>query len=301
MLKGWFANQVVLITGAGNGLGRSIALEMARQGAVIAAIDLQEPALVSLAAQLSAGNQKNAWAVVDVGDLSALQVAVASLTESLGPVDILVANAGIGFAMPAADFSAADVLTHLRVNLLGAANSIEVVLPGMLARGRGHLAVVSSGAACRGLPLMAGYCASKAGLNALVDSLRVELQPRGIWCTTLCPGGIRTALAARTFQRLGHDSFPQIGMLDADDAARRVVRAIVARRRSATFPLSTRVTSFILGMLPLAVGDWILRKFLRWLRKAEVPKGSEGALPNQVLQQTGHAVDGPSSHNVPPA
>jgi 3-oxoacyl-[acyl-carrier protein] reductase len=272
MLNGPFANQVVLITGAGNGLGRSMALEMARRGAVIAAIDLQEPALVSLAAQLSAGKHKNAWAVADVGNLSALQAAVASLTASLGPVDILIANAGIGFAMPAADFSVGDVLQHLQVNLLGAATSIEVVLPGMLARGRGHLVVVSSGAACRGLPLMAGYCASKAGLNALIDSLRLELQPLGICCTTLCPGGIRTALAARTFERLGHASLPQLGMLDADDAARRAVRAIAARRRCATFPLSTRVVSVILGMLPLSVGDWILRKFLRWLRKDGLPK-----------------------------
>src|SRR5262249_24234672 len=135
-----------------------------------------------------------AWAVADVCDRAALKAAVADLERRVRPTDTLVANAGIGLETAALDFSAERVEAQVRVNLVGVANSVEAVLPGMLGRKRGHLVCIASLASMRGFPRMAGYCASKAGVAAMMDSLRVELRPHGIDVTTICPGWIRTPL-----------------------------------------------------------------------------------------------------------
>src|SRR5207245_2000808 len=100
-------------------------------------------------------------------------------------IDLLIANAGIGIETSALAFRAEDIEAQIRVNLIGVANSIEAVLPAMLARRRGHLAAISSLASYRGLPKMAGYCASKAGVNALLDAVRVEVRSHGIAVTTI--------------------------------------------------------------------------------------------------------------------
>src|SRR5262249_52947503 len=153
----------------------------AAEGARVAALDLRPEPLETLAAELPG---KSAWAVADVTDLEGLRKAVADLEQRLGPTDVLVANAGIGRDTPAATFRAEDFAAQINVNLVGVANSVDAVLPGMIQRRRGHLVALSSLASYRGLPRMAGYCASKAGVNALFDALRVELAPLGIVTTT---------------------------------------------------------------------------------------------------------------------
>ncbi|HZT80250.1 MAG TPA: SDR family oxidoreductase, partial [Gemmataceae bacterium] len=178
-----FANQVALVTGAGSGLGRQLALRLAAEGARIAAVDLSAEALAKLTAELA--GKPVATAVADVADVNALRAAVPQLEQQLGPVDLLIANAGIGRETSALAFRAEDVAAQVNVNLIGVANSIDAVLPGMLARRRGHLAAISSLASYRGLPKMAGYCASKAGVNNLLDGLRLELKPLGIAVTTI--------------------------------------------------------------------------------------------------------------------
>ena len=112
----------------------------------------------------------------------------------MGPNDVLIANAGIGRETRRSTFNAEDVEAQIRVNLIGVANSIGAVLPGMIERKRGHLVAISSLASYRGLPKMAGYCASKAGVRRPDGSAAVELRPLGIAVTTICPGWIRTAL-----------------------------------------------------------------------------------------------------------
>src|SRR5262249_54383520 len=161
--------------------GRQLALTLAAEGARIAALDRQAEGLDALAAELK--GKPLACAVADVTDLPGLRAAVARLEGELGPTDLLVANAGIGRETPALTFRAEDIAEQINVNLIGVANSIDAVLPGMRERRRGHLAALSSLASYRGLPLMAGYCASKAGVNALLDALRVELRPLGIAVT----------------------------------------------------------------------------------------------------------------------
>jgi NAD(P)-dependent dehydrogenase (short-subunit alcohol dehydrogenase family) len=248
-----FSGRVALITGAGGGLGRQLALTLAGAGAAIAAIDLAAEPLAKLAEALP--GKPVAWAVADVTDRAALTAAVHDLVGRLGPVDLLVANAGIGLETSAVEFRAADIEAQVRVNLIGVANSVEAVLPGMLERQRGHLVGISSLASYRGLPKMAGYCASKAGLNALLDSLRLELRPHGIAVTTICPGWIRTALTANI-------RVPKPYLLEVEDAARHIVEAVRRRRPFYAFPPPAARRVRLLRWLPAGLSDWALRRVL---------------------------------------
>src|SRR5947209_7156414 len=130
----YFANQVVLITGAGSGIGRQLSLDLAREGAFVAGVDVNQESLAKLAAELPGG--RFAWAAGDVTDRPSLRDAVAKTVRQLGPVDLLIANAGIGFENSALSFRAEDFERHIAVNLLGVANSVEMVLPAMIQRER---------------------------------------------------------------------------------------------------------------------------------------------------------------------
>jgi NAD(P)-dependent dehydrogenase (short-subunit alcohol dehydrogenase family) len=250
-----FANRVVLITGAGQGIGRQLALQLAAEGAAIAAIDLRRETLDALAGELT--GKSLATAVADVTDRPALLQAVNELAKQLGPVDILIANAGIGRPMSNLEFRAEEFEAQVRVNLLGVANSVEAVLPEMLRRRQGHLVAISSMASYRGLPRMAPYCASKAGVNALCDSLRVELKPQGIAVTTICPAWIRTQMTANIAQRL-----PKL--VEVEDAARLMIDAIRRRRPFYAFPADAVWRMRVLRWLPLGWADaWVERQFRR--------------------------------------
>jgi NAD(P)-dependent dehydrogenase (short-subunit alcohol dehydrogenase family) len=263
-----FANRVALITGAGSGLGRQLALALTAEGARVAAVDLQKAGLESLAAELP--GRLIAWAVADVTDLTGLRKAAAGLEQRLGPADLLFANAGIGRETSALDFRAEDVEAMIRVNLIGVANSIDVVLPGMLARKAGHLVAVSSLASYRGLPRMAGYCASKAGVNALLEGLRLELKPYNVAVTTVCPGWIRTPLTADV-------KMPMPNLMEADVAARTILEAVRRRRTFVAFPPASAREVRLLRWLPAGLSDWLLERKARKIL-GDLPTG--GAWPN---------------------
>jgi NAD(P)-dependent dehydrogenase (short-subunit alcohol dehydrogenase family) len=249
----FFTNQVALITGAGSGLGRQLAIRLAREGAAIGAIDLHPEPLGSLETELA--GTAFAWALGDVTDRNALGKAIKQVRQKVGPVDVLIANAGIGIENSGLRFRAEDFEAQIKVNLLGVANSIEAVLPEMLERKHGHLVGISSLASYRGLPKMAGYCASKAGLNALLDSLRLELAPHGIAVTTICPGWIRTPLTANI-------RVPQPYLLEVDEAARHIVEAVRRRRPFYAFPPPATRRVRLLRWLPCRLSDWALRRVL---------------------------------------
>lgn len=257
---GHFADRVVLITGAGSGLGRQMARVLAAEGAAIAAVDLSAEPLASLAAEFP--GRRIAYAVADVTDRAALNAAIADLEQRLGPVDVLIANAGIGRETSADPYDAAAVEAQVRVNLIGVSNSIGAVLPGMLTRGRGHLVCIASLASYRGLPKMAGYCASKAGVRALMEAIRVEVAPRGIDVTTVCPGWIRTPLTENI-------DVPHPYLMDVDVAARKIVAAVRRRQVFYAFPGPSARRVWLLRFLPARWSDALVRRMMAAFAKKE--------------------------------
>ena len=220
--------ETALITGAASGIGRELALQLAAQGVAIAAIDVNAAGLQSLADQLSKQARRCAWSEADVTKADELQAAVAGLETQLGPIDLLIACAGLGLETSALDYRADSMNAVLNVNLLGVSNSIAAVLPGKLLRRRGHLAALSSLASYLGMPRLLGYCASKSGVNAIMEGIRGEVKPLGVHVTTACPGWIRTPM---TQQLAG-----KVPMMDVEPAARRILQAIRKKKTFVAFP-----------------------------------------------------------------
>ncbi len=258
-----FRDRVAVITGAGSGIGARLAQRLADEGARIAAIDQQGNRLAMLAAALP--GKPVATAVADVTDLHAVRQAVQRLEKDLGPTDLLIASAGVGHGTPASSFDAEAINQLIRINLLGVVNSIDAVIHGMQERKRGHLVVLSSLASYRGLPLMSAYCASKSGLNAFMDSLRIELKPYNILTTTICPGWIRTPMT----EALG---LPDRITMPVEQAAEIILDAIRQKRAFLAFPGKLAFRVRLLKYLPRSISDWLAGRELSRIERAMRPR-----------------------------
>jgi NADP-dependent 3-hydroxy acid dehydrogenase YdfG len=181
-----------LITGASSGIGRSLAKRIAAGGEPVVVLARRQPLLDSLVEEITGSGGRALAVACDVTDARATHEAVRRVEESWGPVTTLIANAGgAGEPMAVESFSARQVAEVVNLNVIGVANCIEAVLPGMLQRGSGHLVATSSLAAYRGLPGAAPYSAAKAALTNLMESLRVDLRAKGIAVTVIAPGFVR--------------------------------------------------------------------------------------------------------------
>jgi len=244
-----FANQVAVITGASSGLGWALAKELAAQGCQVGLIARRRDRLEALAAEIRAAGGTAACADADVSDRAQTLAAIDAVRRHLGPVDLLIANAGVGAPTFLEPVNIEEVEQMFQVNVLGVVYALEAVLPEMLRRGRGHLAAVSSLAAYKGLPGESAYCASKAAVNTYMEGLRIQLRARGIAVTTICPGFVKTPM---TDVMKG----PMPWMLEAGDAARRMVRALGRRRKVYNFPWQTTILTKVTRWLP----DWVVAR-----------------------------------------
>jgi NAD(P)-dependent dehydrogenase (short-subunit alcohol dehydrogenase family) len=168
--------RVVFITGAARGIGAGVARALAARGAQVALVGLEPERLEQLAAELG---PNAAWFEADVTDRAALDAAVAGTVERFGGIDVVIANAGVAPVGTVTTLPRDAFLTTLDVNLVGVYDTIHAALPHVIER-KGYILPISSGAAVMHLPLMAPYAASKAAVEALADSLRVELAPKGV-------------------------------------------------------------------------------------------------------------------------
>jgi short-subunit dehydrogenase len=188
----------------------------------------------------------------DVRDGDAVTEGVAALEREVGPTDVVVTCAGVGKITSALDLDVEAFRQMLEVNVLGMARMIHAVLPGMFARGRGHIVGIASVAGYRGLPWMPGYSASKAAVATYLEGLRPSLKRRGVRITTVYPGFVRTGLTVATPFR------QPVRMLEADEAAAYLVRAVARRPRDLTFPASAAVGMGLIRRMPGRAFDWLM-------------------------------------------
>ena len=197
--------------------------------------------LAELVAEIGSRNGRAIALAADVTDAGAVRVAADRLRAELGPIDVLIVNAGVGGASNAAQLDPAQVADVININLLGAVNSVAAVLPEMTTRGQGQLVAISSLSAYRGLPKSAAYCSSKAALSSLFESIRLDVQRTGVKVTIIHPGFIKTPLTAGR-----HSKMPFL--MELDDAVMKIVRAIEKEKKSYAFPWP--LASFVrLGMV----------------------------------------------------
>ncbi|MBC9913101.1 3-ketoacyl-ACP reductase [Chitinophaga varians] len=185
----------VLITGGGKGIGRAVAVALAQEGADIALIGRSERPLQEVVATLTDMGVKAAYATADVGVMAEVDKAVASLTQQLGSIDILINNAGIAAFGGFMDLTPTQWEDIIRVNLLGVYYVTRAVLPDMIARKTGDIINISSTAGQRGAPLTSAYSASKFGLLGLTESLMLEVRKHNIRVSALTPSTIATDMA----------------------------------------------------------------------------------------------------------
>lgn len=227
------------ITGASTGIGRELALLLARQGVRVAVSARQADKLAELVAL-----HPNITAFpVDVTDREAIVARHADIVASLGPVDLAVLNAGVWDPMGAEDYGAARAAASMSVNYLGVTNALEPLIAAMIARRAGHIALVASVAGYGGLPKAAAYAPTKAAVINLAEVLRLDLERHGVTVSLVNPGFVDTPMTAV-------NKFPMPFKITATDAAQRILKGLAQRRFEIAFPWQLVTILKVLGLLP---------------------------------------------------
>jgi short-subunit dehydrogenase len=252
--------QRVFITGASSGIGAALVRHYADRGAILGLAARRGAQMQALAESCSSPVCVYA---LDVADSAALAAAAQDFIARHGVPDIVIANAGISAGTRG--YLAADiaVLTKImQTNVIGLAATLQPFVAPMRERGSGALVGIASIAGFRGLAGAGAYCASKSAAITWLESLRLELHGSGVAVLTICPGFVDTPLNAANRN-------PKPFLLQAPEAARRIARAIAAKKRLAIIPWQMRLVFFFLRRMPNRLYD---RLFARAPRKPRNPQ-----------------------------
>jgi len=231
---------VVWITGASSGIGRALALKLAREGRRVVASARRGDALEALAREAGHGIVP---LPLDTTDAAACAKALAWIEAEAGPIGLAVLNAGTHVPTPATDFTVARVRQIVEANLMGTVNCLAPVLDAMRARRHGRIAVVASVAGYGGLPTAAGYGATKAALINMCEALKPECDALGIRLQVVCPGFVRTPLTDR-------NPFPMPFLMEVDAAADALAAGLRSDRFEIVFPRRFAFVLKFINMLP---------------------------------------------------
>lgn len=233
------ARRCAWVTGASQGIGRALALELARRGTRVAVSARNAETLGDLA-RLEPGLMAEA---LDVTDPAAVASTLEHIEATLGPLDLAVLNAGIYEPVAGGLADPEMFARHMAVNYQGVVNGLCAVLPRMRARGQGQVAVVASLAGYRGLPQAAAYGPTKAALINLAETLRLELIGSGLDLRLVNPGFVATRLTAK-------NRFAMPSILSPEEAARRILAGLEGSSFEIAFPAGFAAWMKILRLLP---------------------------------------------------
>lgn len=254
MTRAGVRDRVAIVTGASSGIGRETALALASAGARVALAARGEAMLGEVAGAVRARGSEALVVPTDVARRADVDELVARTMARWGQVDVLVANAGSYVRSPIPDLTVGAVERSMAVNFYGALFAVLAVQPHMLERGSGHIVLVSSFDAKKGLPLDAPYVAAKSALAGYGEVLRQELRPHGISVTTVFPGRVDTPLIETI-------DVPWISSkIPASAVARAILGALRRRPPEVIIPFQARLLDLIDVVSP-RLGDWFVRVF----------------------------------------
>jgi len=233
-------SKVVWITGASSGIGRALALHLAKCGDTVAVSARGVAALQAMANEAS-GNIH--IYPLDITDVNQCALTVEAISKDLGEISLAVLNAGTHHPIDAKDFTAEDLKQLTDINLLGTGNCLDPVLKKMIPARRGHIAIVASVAGYRGLPTSAYYGATKAAQINLAEALRFDLDRYGIKLQLVDPGFVKTPLTDK-------NDFPMPFLIDVETAAARMASGFEGSSFEITFPRRFTYLMKLLRLLP---------------------------------------------------
>ncbi len=241
---------IAWITGASSGIGRGVALELVRRGYRVAVTARRGEELEALARET--GGVISIFPG-DVTDVAAMSLIVAAVEDAHGPIALAFLNAGGNFRDSSDDPCGENFRRTLDLNINGAVNCLRPLVKTMRARGRGQIALNASVAGYAGMPGAAAYCASKAAVIAMGESLHVDLAADGINLQVVCPGYVRTPLTERA-------EYPKPFMLELDDAVQRICDGFERKGFEIAFPKRMALLLKLLTKLPAPLFFWLMRQ-----------------------------------------
>jgi len=248
-----FEGSVTWVTGGGSGIGRALALELARRGADVAVSGRRADRLAAVVSEIEGLGRRGLALPCDVTNEDDVWAAAAAVARTLGKLDVAVANAGFGVVGSIETLTAAEWRRQLDVNVVGVALTAKHALPHLRAT-EGRLGLVGSVAAFVPLASNGAYVASKSAVRAIGQTLAIEVAKTGVSVTTIHPGFVESEIAqvdnAGAFHAERRDPRPQKLLWRTDDAARVMADALHARKREYVFTAHGKVGAFIGQHLP---------------------------------------------------
>ena len=239
------------ITGASSGLGLELAKRLEGE---VAHVTISARSKGKLERVSKASPAIDAYPL-DVTDAKAVATTLAKIEKAAGPIDLAILNAGVWHIMESDSMDLEKIRNALDVNYMGVVNCIDALLPGMLKRGSGHIAIVASVAGYRGLPKAIAYGPTKAALINLAETLHAELEPHGVLVSVVNPGFIDTPMTE-------DNDFPMPGIIPVEEAATLFLKGLKARKFEIAFPKGFVFWMKALRRAPYLLFFWIMRTFI---------------------------------------
>jgi NAD(P)-dependent dehydrogenase (short-subunit alcohol dehydrogenase family) len=267
-----FDGRVAAITGAGSGIGRALAKELAGRGAHLALADIDEVGLADTVVQCEGTGVKVTSQRLDVADRDAVHAWADQVVADHGKVNLIFNNAGVALGATIESMSYEDFEWLMNINFWGVVHGTKAFLPKLKAAGEGHIVNISSVFGLISVPSQSAYNAAKFGVRGFTDALRMELDMAngGVSCTTVHPGGVKTNIArkarmdesvvtlAGSVER-ARDDFDKVALTSPEKAARQILAAVQRDRRRALIGPDAKAID-LLSRLPAGLYQRVLVK-----------------------------------------